>query len=256
MITAFIKMLLFITVLLIYIVVSIIVDIIIRNKNQKLKLLANITTIGSKIALCVLGIFVITKSKPVDKGALKNVLVVSNHMSYLDILCISSVFPSLYITSVEVQRAFFLGLIARLGGSLFVERRSKSLLLKEIDRIASVLKDGFTITLFPEGTSSNGEKVLPFKSALFSTAEKAGVKVQPICIKYTQINKGPVTPENRDLAFYYGDIEFFPHLLKLFFVKNMSVEITFIEPPDNQPIDRKDLVNQMFTAISETYCSA
>lgn len=256
MIMALIKIPLFIAVLLFYIAVSIIVDIVIKNNDQKLKLLAHITTIGSKIALYILGISVIIKNKPSDKSALENVLVVSNHMSYLDILCISSVFPSLYITSVEVQRTFFLGLMARLGGSLFVERRSKSLLLKEIDRIASVLKDGFTITLFPEGTSSNGEKVLPFKSALFSTAEKAGVKVQPICIKYTQINKRPVTPENRDLAFYYGDIEFFPHLLKLFFVRHISVEITFIEPPDNQQIDRKDLVNQMFTAISETYCRA
>jgi 1-acyl-sn-glycerol-3-phosphate acyltransferase len=256
MIAAFIKITLFIAVLIVYTLISISIDIVIRNKKQKLRLLADVTTIGCKIALRVLGISVKAQNKPADKSALKNVLVVSNHMSYLDILCISSVFPSLYITSVEVQRTFFLGLMARLAGSLFVERRSKSLLLKEIDRIADVLKDGFTITLFPEGTSSNGDKVLPFKSALFSTAEKAGVKVRPICIKYTQINKGPVTPENRDLAFYYGDLEFFPHLLKLFFVKHMSVEITFIEPPDNLPADRKDLVNQMFTAISETYSRA
>lgn len=255
MIPFFIKIPLFIAVLLVFILISISVDIVIRDNKQKLRLLAKITSIGSKIALRIFGISVSIKNKPADKSALEKVLVVSNHLSYLDILCISSVFPSLYITSVEVQRTFFLGLLARLGGSLFVERRSKSLLLKEIDRIANVLKDGLSITLFPEGTSSNGEKVLPFKSALFSTAEKAGVKVQPVCIKYTQINKGPVTAENRDLAFYYGDIEFFPHLIKLFFVKHISVEITFIEPTDNLQLDRKDLVNQMFTAISETYCS-
>jgi 1-acyl-sn-glycerol-3-phosphate acyltransferase len=148
---------------------------------------------------------------------------------------------------------FFLGLMCRLGGSIFVERRSKTLLLNEIDRIAGILKRGYTITLFPEGTSSNGEKVLPFKAALFTTAEKAAVSIQPICIKYTAINKKPITAKNRDYAYYYGDLEFFPHLLKLFFVRSMKVSVTFLDQPTNLQGDRKNLVNHVFTTISDCY---
>lgn len=110
-----------------------------------------------------------------------------------------------------------------------------------------------TVTLFPEGTSSNGENVLPFKGALFSTAEKAGVAIQRICIKYTEINRAPVTSKNRDCAFSYGDLEFFPYLLKLSFVRNVKVKVTFLERQKNFHGERKDLVNQVFTAISHTY---
>jgi lyso-ornithine lipid O-acyltransferase len=253
MIFALVKIPMFLVTLISYILVSLVVDVLVRNTDTKLKWLAKITSIGSTIALWILGITVTAKNRPINKNALSKVLVISNHLSYIDIFIISSLFPSLYITSVEVQHMFFLGLMTRLGGSLFIERRSKTLLLNEIERIAGILKRGYTITLFPEGTSSNGEKVLPFKGALFKTAEKAAVPIQPICIKYTEINKKPITPKNRDYAYYYGDLEFFPHLLKLFFAGSIKVNVTFLEQQTNLQIDRKNLVDNVFTAISDCY---
>jgi lyso-ornithine lipid O-acyltransferase len=256
MIFALVKIPLFFFTLFSYIFTSLIIEFLVRNEDSKLKWLAKTTSFGCTIALRIFGISVNAKNSPVDKNDLQKVLVISNHLSYLDIFILSSLFPSLYITSVEVQRMFFLGLMSRLGGSIFVERRSKTLLLNEIDRIASILKKGYTITLFPEGTSSNGEKVLPFKGALFSTAEKADVPVQPICIKYTRINGLPITEKNRDYAYYYGDLEFFPHLVKLFFVKNMKVDVTFLERQTNMLGDRKNLVSTVFTSISDCYNKA
>jgi len=253
MIFALVKIPLFLATLISYILVSLAVEVLVRNEDVKLKLLAKITSTGCTIALWIFGVTITVNNRLVDKNALQKVLVVSNHLSYLDIFIISTLFPSLYITSVEVERMFFLGLMCRLGGSIFVERRSKTLLLNEIDRIAGILKRGYTITLFPEGTSSNGEKVLPFKAALFTTAEKAAVPIQPICIKYTAINKKPITVKNRDYAYYYGDLEFFPHLLKLFFVRRMNVSVTFLERPTNLQGDRKNLVDHVFKEISECY---
>jgi 1-acyl-sn-glycerol-3-phosphate acyltransferase len=253
MIFAFVKIPLFLTTLISYILISLVVECIVRNENTRLKWLAKITSIGSTIALSILGITVTVNNRPTGENALRKVLVISNHLSYLDIFIISSLFPSLYITSVEVQHMFFLGLMARLGGSIFIERRSKTLLLNEIDRISDILKKGYTITLFPEGTSSNGDKVLPFKGALFKTAEKAAVPIQPICIKYTEINKKQITAKNRDYVFYYGDLEFFPHLLKLFFVRSTKVNLTFLEQQTNLQVDRKNLVDNVFAAISECY---
>jgi lyso-ornithine lipid O-acyltransferase len=253
MIAASVKILLFVILILIYICVSFIADVFIRNEFVKLRWFEKITTFSCTIALKILGIHVKVKNKPIDKKKLEKVLVVSNHLAYIDILIYASEFPSLFITSVEVQRMFFLGLLSKLGGSFFVERRSKTKLLREIDRIADIMKKGFTVTLFPEGTSSNGDTVLPFKGALFSAAEKADVSIQPACIRYTSINGAPVTEKNRDLAYYYGDIEFFPHLWKLFFVKRMTVTVTFLEPVVNGSVDRKELVSHVFSQITECY---
>lgn len=210
------------------------------------------TSLGSKLGLYILGIHVNVCGKSVTKQ-IKPVLQVANHMSYLDVLILSSISPSLFITSVELQNTFFLGLMARLGGSLFVERRSKTKLLQEIDRIVSVLRNGSTITLFPEGTSSNGEKVLPFKGALFLTAKRSNVEIQPVCIKYLTINGKPVSSSNRDSVFYYGDIVFFPHILKLLLVKRIEVEVTYFDPINTDGKDRKELVDISYAKISSKF---
>jgi 1-acyl-sn-glycerol-3-phosphate acyltransferase len=235
-------------------IISFFLDLIIRNEQFKRNTFRAFTSLASKITLKILGIHVHVKNMPKHED-LKKVLVVSNHLSYLDIINISSLFPSLYITSVEVERTFFLGFMAKMGGSLFVERRSKSKLLEEIDRIAGVLRSGNTITLFPEGTSSNGDTVLPFKGALFSTAEKARIPIQPICVKYTSIAGKPVTANNRDFVYYYGDHYFFPHLSKLFLVNDIQVTITFLPQIDIAASDRKDLVAQVHSVILNTYHS-
>jgi 1-acyl-sn-glycerol-3-phosphate acyltransferase len=143
--------------------------------------------------------------------------------------------------------------MAKLGGSLFVERRSKTKLLEEIERIAGVLRNGYSITLFPEGTSSNGERVLPFKGALFSTAEKANVNVLPVCIQYKMINGKPFSPENRDAVCYYGDIMFFPHLCNLFFLKKINVTVTFLPEISVSGKERKDLVDSCYGSIVDTF---
>lgn len=254
MIYAFVKIPLFLFALLSYIGISITGDFFIRNKQKKLRFFSKTTSIACRLALKILAIRV----KVINfnlRLLSSHQLFVSNHMSYLDIMILSSIMPSLYITSVEVEKTFFLGLMSKLGGSLFVERRSKTKLLEEIDRIASVLKMGFSVTLFPEGTSSNGEKVLPFKGALFSTAENAGVPIQPICIKYELVNGKPVTAKNRDLLYYYGDIVFFPHLVKLFFVGKTDVSVTFLDKINTEGQERKVIADRCFNSIAAAYNS-
>lgn len=247
-----IKIPVFLIVLSGYIVISLIGELFIRDEEKRRIFFTRTTSVASGLGLRILNI----RINPVKKDRIKETgpfLIISNHLSYLDILILSSLNPSLYITSVEVQHTFFLGMMARLGGSLFVERRSKSRLLEEVDRIACVLSKGFNITLFPEGTSSNGERVLPFKGALFRTAEKADVDILPVCIKYDSINMRPVDEKNRDLAYYYGDISFFPHLLKLFFVKRIDVSVIYLNKISIHEMDRKCLVEEVYEHISKTY---
>jgi 1-acyl-sn-glycerol-3-phosphate acyltransferase len=144
-------------------------------------------------------------------------------------------------------------MMSRFGGSLFVERRSKAKLLQEIETIAAVLHEGIPITLFPEGTSSNGDSVLPFKQALFSAVEKAKVDVQPVCIKYRLIDGKPVSPENRDRVFYYGHLSFFPQLMKLFFVRSVRGTVTFLEPVKTEGRERKEIVEEVYGKILGEY---
>ena len=242
----------FLALLFVYIFISIAGDLLIRDLHKKLRFFSMITSYGSRLGLKIFGIHVSTIGfDPIFKK--QHQLIVSNHVSYLDILIISSIMPSLFITSVEVQKTFFLGFMSKLGGSFFVERRSKSKLLEEIERIAAVLKNGFTITLFPEGTSSNGEKVLPFKAALFTVAEKGNTDILPVCIKYTSIENKPLTESNRDLAFYYGDIRFFPHLLRLFTVKRIDVRVSFLKRMSAEGNGRKEIVEKCYQTINSAF---
>jgi 1-acyl-sn-glycerol-3-phosphate acyltransferase len=221
--------------------------------NRRKEFLTRMTSIGCRIALGIFGIRVTVRNPEKCRLHEGRMLAVANHVSYLDILILSSLYRSLFITSVEVQKTFFLGTLAAFGGSLFVERRSKSKLLEEIDRIAGVLSSGPVVTLFPEGTSSNGEAVLPFKGSLFTAAEKAGVDIQPISIAYRKIEGKQVSPENRDLAFFYGDIEFFPHLLRLFFVGSMEVTVTFLDSITSAGKERKEIVDEAYGSIAGEY---
>jgi 1-acyl-sn-glycerol-3-phosphate acyltransferase len=255
MIPAIIKIPAFLTVLSGYILFSLLGELFIRDKEKRRIFFMRTTSVASGLGLWILNIRINSINKEIIK-ANGPFLVISNHLSYLDILILSSLNPSLFITSVEVQHSFFLGMMARLGGSLFVERRSKTRLLEEVDRIADVLSRGFTITLFPEGTSSNGERVLPFKGALFRTAEKASVEILPVCIKYLSINMQPVDEKNRDLAYYYGDISFFPHLVKLFFVKRIDVSVSYIDKISINSRERKDLVEEVYEKIRSEYESS
>lgn len=235
-----------------YMGTSFLCDLLIKDSVKKRECFTKVTSKFCGWGLRILGISINVCGKDIlDSGGHK--LQIANHMSYLDIMILATINPTLFITSVELQHTFFLGAVARLGGSLFVERRSKAKLLEEIERIGSTINDGFTVTLFPEGTSSNGERVLPFKGALFLTAQQSSVEIQPICIKYLSIDGKQVTPSNRDLIYYYGDLTFFPHIFKLLFVKSVEVEVTFLDPIKSNGIERKELVELTYSTISRKF---
>ena len=97
----------------------------------------------------------------------RNYFMVCNHMSYLDILILSTVRPAVFVTSVEMEKTFFLGDMAKLGGSFFVDRVNRRKMKAEVQALVDLLEQGFNVFIFPEGTSTNGEGVLPFKKSLF-----------------------------------------------------------------------------------------
>jgi len=240
--------------LLAFLVYSSLVSLFFINNDEKRKFYIKTTSWFSEKFLKIIGMSVIIKEKDLEKIRSFHGLIVSNHLSYLDILILSSLKPSIFVSSVEVEKTLFLGKIAKIGGSIFVERRSKSSIINDIQKLSSTLKKGFSITLFPEGTTSNGEKILKFKKSLFNSAIESKVSVLPICIKYLSINKNPITEKNRDKVYYYGSIKFAPHFFKLFFAGKIEVKVKVLSPIDvNKNPCRKELTEKAYEKISFAY---
>lgn len=181
-------------------------------------------------------------------------LLISNHVSYIDVLVISSLAPSVFITSVELKNTPLLGILARFGGSLFVERRKPSGLKKEIIDISKVLAQGFTVVLFPEGTTSNGDGVQEFKNSLFDAAVSAGVDILPVCLRYTRINGKTVSGCNKDRVFYYGGVSFSNHFPEFMSLTSIDVEVLPLRRITvNGDASRKKLATSAYEAIAAAY---
>ena len=186
-------------------------------------------------------------------GGHRGRLIIANHVSYVDVLVLSSLLPSVFITSVELGDTLLLGPLARFGGSLFVERRKRSGVKREIEEIARVLEQGFNVVLFPEGTTSNGERVLSFKKSLFDSAVRVHAEVLPVCLRYTKINGEPISAHNRNSIFYYGGVTFRAHFPKFLMLKSVEVEVTPLKSIRPQLHTRGELATAAHEAISATY---
>jgi len=175
----------------------------------------------------------IVNTPPKDKAG----LIVGNHMGFIDILVVNSLMPSLFVTSNEIKETPFLGLLCEMGGCLFVERRSRLNITKELGELIKYLKKGFRVILYPEATSHNGEEILPFKRTLLTSAAHAGVPIYPYAFNYISINGEPFTLKYRDAVCWYGDISFAESYIRFSSLKEVVVEVNFLEPVYPKPED-------------------
>jgi lyso-ornithine lipid O-acyltransferase len=178
-------------------------------------------------------------------------LYVSNHVSYLDIAVLSRHLDAAYVAKSEVARWPLFGIIARLTGTIFVSRRAAEARVQR-ETVRVHLGAGGSLLLFPEGTSTDGTGVAPFKAALFDiagiTSSKTGpdsrsstepntgpdtgpgtdVAVQPISLAYTRSVDGtPLTGPYRDLYCWYGDMTLLPHLLRVLGLRGAEVVLRY-----------------------------
>lgn len=159
----------------------------------------------------------------------KSYLFIGNHLGMLDILVLASERPALFITSVDMRETPIIGTLTEIAGCLFVERRNRSNITNEILEIREALNQGFSVTLYPEGTSTDGAQVLPFKKTLMTSAAGTGVPLMPAIINYTHINGEPMSHKWRDYVCWYGDQSFLSSLLKIFACKSIDVRFEFGE---------------------------
>jgi 1-acyl-sn-glycerol-3-phosphate acyltransferase len=151
-------------------------------------------------------------------------LTVSNHLTYLDILIYGAARPFLFVAKSEVRRWPLLGTLAILGGTIFVDRGRSLQVAQASRRIEEGLRAGIPVLLFPEGTSSDGSSVLPFRSPLFDPAIRAGAPVTAAAIRYQALD----TAEEK--VTYWGEMVFFPHLFHTLCVRGLAARISFDSP--------------------------
>ncbi len=161
----------------------------------------------------------------VEGQAPKSGLVVSNHLSYLDIIIISAAMPCFFVSKIEVGGWPFFGKAARSGGTIFLDRSSRESANSVAEQMTERFKLPIPVLLFPEGTSTDGRQVLRFHSRLIDPATSAGVPITAAAIRYT-IGGGV---EERELC-WYGDEGFPGHLWKVLGVTGFAARLHFGAP--------------------------
>jgi 1-acyl-sn-glycerol-3-phosphate acyltransferase len=164
---------------------------------------------------------------------LRPLLFAANHVSYIDIPVLGSLLSASFVAKAEVANWPLFGWLAKLQQSVFVDRRIGSVAAQR-DAILARLAKGDALILFPEGTSGDGNRVLPFKSALFAAAQHsvAGrpVVVQPVSIAYTRLDGIPLGRGLRPLLAWYGAMSLAPHLWRMLGLGTVETVVEFHPP--------------------------
>lgn len=166
-------------------------------------------------------------------------LLACNHLSYLDILVLVAMLPAVFVSKSEVQNWPVFGWFARRSGTLFVDRSRRRDVTRMNTEIQQTLDGGNVVVLFPEGTSWNGEEILPFKSPLLEPIVGAKHPLSVGRIRYA-LDDGTVSGD----VCYWGDMTFFPHLVNLMTKRQVRARVTFAPVP-RPATDRKELALQL-----------
>ncbi len=172
----------------------------------------------------------------------KPVLYVSNHTSYLDIPVLGALIPAPFVAKSEVAGWPFFGFLSKLQRTVFVIRQATRA-AEQSDGLRELLQKGQSLILFPEGTSTVGLSVLPFKSSLFSIVQgDFPVLVQPVSVTCSGLDGMPMTRDLRPLYAWYGDMTLVPHLWNAFKMGRFTIDIVFHPPVSPKDFsDRKVL---------------
>lgn len=185
------------------------------------------------------------------------ILYVSNHSSWLDIPVLGARLPASFVAKHEVATWPVISLIAKLGRTVYV-RRSRATTGRERDDMRDRLAGGDSLILFPEGTSSDGSRVLPFRSAFLSLAEQhvtpdgRTALVQPISVVYDRLSGLPAGRANRPLFAWYGDMDIASHFWRLAQHRGLRATILLHAPLDPALFaNRKELTATVWTICAE-----
>lgn len=193
-----------------------------------------------RIVCKIIGVDVTTAGSPPRRTPL---FAVSNHLSWTDIVALASIHPFVFLAKAEVATWPVLGLLARLQGTIFVNRTARRDVSNVNSALSDALRDQRDIVIFAEGTSTDGSAPPRFKPAHFEALRDVDAFIAPVAIHYTQDN------EVIDVG-WYGEMTFLPHLWRLMKFRNLRCHIAFGEIIESAGKDRKKLASQTQDAVT------
>ena len=208
-----------------------------------------------RLFLRLFGIRIVVRGTAPPPGS--STLILANHVSWLDIPVLSGLLPLSFIAKSEIATWPVFGFCARLQRCIFLDRSRKGATHEVNAEVAARLADGDAIVLFPEGTTGDGNRLLPFKSSLVGAARAAlndsgadEIRLQPVAISYVRRNGLPVTRRERPDIAWYGDMELPPHARLVAGGGPLDVVVHWSEPiPFGNGTDRKRATSAAETAV-------
>lgn len=163
-----------------------------------------------------------------DEGQLERggYVIIANHVSYVDGIVLGSIFPIVFVSKREVKKWPIVGQWNVLCGTIFINRQRKNEVGALVREMTRKLRQEANILLFPEGTSTNGEKMLPFQTVPLAAPLRSRSIIVPVTLAYTTIDEQPVTAVNRDFVYWYGDMDFVTHFWDLLGRRGVEVLVT------------------------------
>ncbi|MBS1213883.1 MAG: phospholipid/glycerol acyltransferase [Proteobacteria bacterium] len=166
----------------------------------------------------ILGVRIHIGGQPMPEAG----LTVANHISWLDIIVLGGLHHLTFVSKQEVADWPVMGVLARRIGTLFIKRGDAEQAAATGEQMAWLLRQGKHLMLFPEGTTTTGERVLRFHGKLFQPAQLAHVPVQPVAIRYLN-EAGEVAP-------FIGEDEFLPHLINVLKLRHIDISLHYCTP--------------------------
>jgi lyso-ornithine lipid O-acyltransferase len=185
-------------------------------------------------------------------------LILANHASWLDIVVITSLTPAVFVAKKEVAGWPIFGWLAKLQRTVFIDRERRHRTGAATQEIAERLNGGDAVVLFAEGTSSDGNRILPFRSALIGAVHHAignsthhdRVTVQPLSLAYINLNGLPLGRAFRSRVAWYGKADLIPHLIGVCSAGAVDVTVSWGEPVSyDMSADRKDIARVAEQAV-------
>jgi 1-acyl-sn-glycerol-3-phosphate acyltransferase len=156
-------------------------------------------------------------------------VIISNHLGYVDGFVLGSIFSVVFVSKREVKKWPVIGQWTTLCGTIFINRQRKDQVPSVVEEISRKLREEANILLFPEGSATNGERMLPFQTAPLAAPLRNRSIIVPVTLTYKSVDDKPVSEANRDLIYCYGDMDFVPHFWKLLSLRSVEVIVT-IQP--------------------------
>jgi 1-acyl-sn-glycerol-3-phosphate acyltransferase len=166
-----------------------------------------------------------------DEGYLERggYVIISNHVSYVDGIILGSLFPVVFVSKKEVKSWPVIGQWTTLCGTVFIDRQHKDKISLLVDEIKQKLQQEANILLFPEGTSTSGERMLPFQTAPLAAPLRNRSIIVPVTLTYKSVEDEPVSVRNRDYIYWYGEMDFVTHFWRLLSLRGIEAMVT-IQP--------------------------